>query len=821
MRRLGILDQACDSCRIKKLKCSKEKPKCAKCLKNGWECCYSPRTKRSPLTRAHLTEVEARLDSLEQLFYELFPGDDLEKALNPNYINQMRERLQKTLSFNEDDESDVGENEQLQPALYFDSSAQEQKWIMDGSHDGKSIPPDFLPKDPLVGFDWTEEEDISTKDDGMGFLNTETNNRGYYGAGSPSLALKSIGFNSALFSSTATRLPAVVADPYVLGSRNVTSRFIQSYFTNFHPYFPLLHSETLLMLYNNQIESRSVDQWQILFNTVLAIGAWCIEGESTDVDLFYYQNAKSHLTRKIFEAGSLTLVTALHLLSRYAEWRQKPNTSYIYHGHALRMAVSLGLHRELSPTVKDVSIKEQRRRIWWCLYSHEYHLSLLDGRPLQYLFSNKQITISLPSSMDDRQRWTTNPSMYLGCIETAKLLKTFDRLWYSKKDSSIPTSRCFKLCEGLENCFNNMPKFLQTDISSSTLSNYLQEYPWLSFTRYYLRWKHQWLIIYALRQFFDSMDPKMEGFNPDNEKCRNLLSEAAQKTIMSVTNYINNHSLTPLFAWHSTFFVFNAALVPLKSIVMYPSSKDRKQWIIQLKNVVKLLKTLKTYKISACERYIQTIDQLCGSAFSLSPDDISNNDTDVITKVKTKDPDASATPTATPAIDQSLSFQFPVKHTASFSDLEKLLSNRATTNSPVASFRTTLNSQQQMQVPQISHLQQSAQMQSLPVPLTPSGMFGGSAMPDYSNLGGNGPSNSNSNLLNNTTNVNNQALVNSNVDNDAARPLVPTWTDQTAFNAFGLTPGMFNTTTMEDVYNYLFDDEDLSPNNVNQQKQGS
>lgn len=36
--------------------------------------------------------------------------------------------------------------------------------------------------------------------------------------------------------------------------------------------------------------------------------------------------------------------------------------------------------------------------------------------------------------------------------------------------------------------------------------------------------------------------------------------------------------------------------------------------------------------------------------------------------------------------------------------------------------------------------------------------------------------------------------------------------DQTAYNAFGITTGMFNTTTMDDVYNYLFDDEDTPPN---------
>ncbi|ODV66066.1 hypothetical protein HYPBUDRAFT_111867, partial [Hyphopichia burtonii NRRL Y-1933] len=54
----SAIEQACDSCRKRKLRCSKELPRCTKCIQHNWNCSYSPRTVRSPLTRAHLTEVE-------------------------------------------------------------------------------------------------------------------------------------------------------------------------------------------------------------------------------------------------------------------------------------------------------------------------------------------------------------------------------------------------------------------------------------------------------------------------------------------------------------------------------------------------------------------------------------------------------------------------------------------------------------------------------------------------------------------------------------------------------------------------------------------
>jgi ribosomal protein S8E len=69
------IEQACDSCRKRKLKCSKSLPKCLKCQQHNWCCNYSPKTIRSPLTRVHLTNVENKLDELKEIFSWLLPID--------------------------------------------------------------------------------------------------------------------------------------------------------------------------------------------------------------------------------------------------------------------------------------------------------------------------------------------------------------------------------------------------------------------------------------------------------------------------------------------------------------------------------------------------------------------------------------------------------------------------------------------------------------------------------------------------------------------------------------------------------------------------
>ncbi|KOG96075.1 galactose-responsive transcription factor GAL4 [Saccharomyces eubayanus] len=887
MKLLPAMEQACDICRLKKLKCSKEKPKCSKCLKNNWECCYSPKTKRSPLTRVHLTEVESRLEKLEQLFLVMFPRENLDHVLKMDSLHDIKVLLTQLFVQNyantnpatdkltpigsADNDVSRGQEQHVSSPEGDDDRDQRQLTISFGSvalHDESTIPLNCVPRDALHGFDWSEDD---TTFDGLRLLRTDPNNNGFFGDGSLISTLRSIGFSPEKYiNSTVNRLPTVVIDRYSLASRTTTSRFIQSYLNNFHPYCPIVHTQTLMMLYNNQIETTSKDQWQILFNSVLSIGAWCIEGESTDIDLFYYQNAKSHLTSKVFEAGSITLVIALHLLSRYTQWRKKPNTSYSYHGFSMRMAISLGLNKDLPSSFNDTSILEQRRRIWWSLYNWEFHLTLLYGRSIQFSASSTQNSISLPSSVDDMQRTTTHPTIYHGTIETARLLQNFIKICGFDKTttttkSPISAKRCLVICNEIEDVSRQIPKFLQIDISSTALTNLLNEHPWLSFTRFQLRWKQLSLIIYVLRGFFTNLNSQQESPSHQDqnhhssyevERCSVLLHDAAQRTIMSINNYMDNHTLTPFFAGICVFYLFNAALVPATTLLSNPdsnsSNSDTSQSMQQISTVLLLLKNLITFKIPTCEKYIQVLEQVCAPYFSSSSSSVAslsfannndknnNNNNNVTTSsagaaqypqtVTSQDNNANGRQISVIAAGSSST---PMKPGASFSDLVKLLSNRPSSrNSSVTISRAT------PPPPSITSFptQPQQQLQGSSVPLTPSALFGGatsySGWNNFAETTFSFPSTTNGNGTNlatafanpqalpqptftantNPNSTNNSQLATSNFDDDNSKSMFPNWTDQTAYNALGITTGMFNTTTMDDVYNYLFDDDETPPN---------
>lgn len=163
----------------------------------------------------------------------------------------------------------------------------------------------------------------------------------------------------------------------------VEQAFIDSYFMNYHSGYPFIHESTFRAQYNGQIPRPHGSAWQILLNIVLALGAWCVGDDNSDLDISFYQEARRHLEQaSVFERGNLTLVQALLLLSNYIQKRDKPNTGWNYLGLALRMAMSLGLHRELPSWNITLLQREIRRRVWWGIYIFDSGAAKTFGRPI-------------------------------------------------------------------------------------------------------------------------------------------------------------------------------------------------------------------------------------------------------------------------------------------------------------------------------------------------------------------------------------------------------------------------------------------------------
>lgn len=121
----------------------------------------------------------------------------------------------------------------------------------------------------------------------------------------------------------------------------------------------------------------------MLLHTILALGAWCLHDSMSEVDDYLYHRALSFgEDESVFESANLTFVQAFVLLSNLSQKRNKPNTGSNLLGLATRMALSLGLHRELPQWDINLLQREMRRRVWWGVYIFDSGASTTFGRPI-------------------------------------------------------------------------------------------------------------------------------------------------------------------------------------------------------------------------------------------------------------------------------------------------------------------------------------------------------------------------------------------------------------------------------------------------------
>lgn len=166
---------------------------------------------------------------------------------------------------------------------------------------------------------------------------------------------------------------------------------VESYFGRVHPFFPLIDERKFWFTFS--YGNRKDSAWLALLNMVFALGSLASRGADNEAHLMYFNRSRKHLTLESFGSGNLEVLQALAIMSGfYMHYLNRPNEAHSLMGATLRMATSLGLHREYSER-KDASIQsttpsdedsispEMRRRIWWSLFCLDSWASTTTGRP--------------------------------------------------------------------------------------------------------------------------------------------------------------------------------------------------------------------------------------------------------------------------------------------------------------------------------------------------------------------------------------------------------------------------------------------------------
>ena len=210
---------------------------------------------------------------------------------------------------------------------------------------------------------------------------------------------------------------------------------MNAYFIGYNSSYPLVHERTFREQCNARGRLPSSDTWHVLYYIVLAIGEW-VCGQTTDSTSLYFEAARSRMSFEILESGSMRVVQILLLLGNYLQKRDKPNTAYNFIGLAYRVALGLGLHREL-PSGRGVNAfaLQQRRVLFWTLYSFDSGFSMTTGRPT--LVSDTFIDIRKPTNVDDSLPPASNdvldevdyPTTYSAIIAQARLAVIANKIY--------------------------------------------------------------------------------------------------------------------------------------------------------------------------------------------------------------------------------------------------------------------------------------------------------------------------------------------------------------------------------------------------------
>ncbi|KAJ5579747.1 uncharacterized protein N7459_005732 [Penicillium hispanicum] len=531
--------RACTECRKRKSKCSGSSP-CTYCERTGKACVFGHTPSRTPLTRRNLDATEARCAALQSIIHRISPDLDIEAALS---------RAEGIL--------EAGSTASLEASHGLDSEAESTNLSGDRFEwrEASLTSPSGPQKSPL---------------DGMASLPSERTESGYLGDSAGTAILRTISElipadtsspndqheNASPTNTNQTRSPALL-----INFANVAALdgLVDAYFMWYNPSYPVLHERTFREKYQIRHQIHPASSWHPMFFLVFAIGHWILTEDSEAEQSVYYTAARSRMSMRMLESGTLLNVQVFLLMGNYLQKRDRPNTGYNFLGIAYRMALGLGLHREPpGGATHDTLHNERRRVVWWIVYCFDSGLSLTTGRPLTV--SDSFIETHLPRNIDDADCTLDSylpppvdqPTIYSAIIAQARLASIGNVVFSELISSSNKRSWDLKNSRSIDYRFKAWKLSLPAYFTAQEVPN------WFRGPRAIVIWKEQ-----NLRMMLWWGSQRVCSLPSDKQEAQNLCHFTAIETIQEITNFSHNNPnlLHTGLGWYATYFLFQAALV--------------------------------------------------------------------------------------------------------------------------------------------------------------------------------------------------------------------------------------------------------------------
>ncbi|SPJ72825.1 uncharacterized protein FTOL_02554 [Fusarium torulosum] len=437
--------------------------------------------------------------------------------------------------------------------------------------------------------------------DGMASLTIGDQKRGYYGAASGSALLRQI--LSARPDGEEVDADAALHEieslfqqhsdhsqwfrSQAMLTRVAVENLIDAFFVFYHPTFPIVHEPTFRAQYAGTLPCANKGHWNTLANILAALGSFASSNVADATDLPIFQAAQKSLFSNYLEVGNLTLVQAFSLSSNYMQKRNKPNTGFNYGGLAIRLAIGLGLHKDLEGNSLSPLQSETRRRIWWCLCVLDVGATITYGRPLNW--PQAGVETAFPQNIHEKdltQDSTHCPPEVEGItmytyirVQSAYHLSTmtvYNRLITSPFPSATELITLDDVCIG--SWLAQVPYYylaLPPPESEHALGMGISE------------WRYRNLRIVMYRPFLvrwarSSAQNTQQNLTSSENLAVFRCLDAAKESITHIQGYWTSRSHSRLAAFYILYFLFHATLIPVHCLRQNPHHSLAPDWRSQI-----------------------------------------------------------------------------------------------------------------------------------------------------------------------------------------------------------------------------------------------
>ncbi|KAK4947643.1 hypothetical protein LTR10_013589 [Elasticomyces elasticus] len=486
-----------------------------------------------------------------------------------------------------------------------------------------------------------QEPDIDRITDGMATLTADDSNTGFLGSVSGAALLRLIWMGNNDTRGSAVQLDgrnerreslgrlftdrpddhmpsslSLQSQPQV--TRIVADTLVDAYFKLYHTSFPILHESSFREQYSRLDGRSGTTTFHILARLVTVLGAFVSGTGSDEFHATLFNAVKANLTIGSLETGNLGLVQAFALAANYLQKRNRPNSGYIYGGIAVRLAVSLGLHKDFHGWAATPFKQEVRRRVWWSLCVLDVGATVTYGRPLNW--PQVGVETAFPLNIHERDLEPTSSSFppevqevtvytYLRTqsLYHLRTMRIYNRLISNPLPSAAELiSLDDELIEGWRKSLP--PYWNDRDLPLEYLLGH-----------YISRWRFRLLRIIMYRPFLirwaqHGFSSTIKSEDSATEKIAITRCFAAARESISCVHYFwSTGRHTRLAAWYVLYFLLQAALIPIHCLRRNPTHSEAPSWREQVTISLNIIDAMTTLNLNAikCRDIIQ---RLCGES---------------------------------------------------------------------------------------------------------------------------------------------------------------------------------------------------------------